>query len=151
MSFPNFEEVMTLSVPLRQNVYFQHRYIFNGRNYCGIDLPHYKSDIDVLRGALSDRCLTKSLHEAVSNSCFKFMSGYKHEESVELHNQRVESLFNMFDGNRLHAFQLNLNHESFLQKSLDNNYARALYYLLNFILEKKNDIIFQEVMMAELP
>ena len=57
----------------------------------------------------------------------------------------------MFDGDRLHAFQLNLNHESFLQKSLDNNYARALYFLLNYILEKKNDIIFQEVMMAELP
>lgn len=150
MSFPNFEELITLSIPLRQKVYFQHRYIFNGRNYCGIDLPHYKSDIDVLKGALSDSCLTKSLHEAVPNSCFKFHSGYKNEENQEC-DKRVDTLFNMFDCNRVHAFQLNLNHESFLQKSLDNNYARALYFLLNFILDKKNDIIFQEVMMSELP
>ena len=56
MSFPNFEELMTLSTQLRQKVYFQHRYIFNGRNYCGIDLPHYKSDIEILKGALSDSC-----------------------------------------------------------------------------------------------
>ena len=141
---------MILSVPLRQKVYFQHRYIFNGRNYCGIDLPHYKSDIDVLKGAVTDKCLNKSLHETVSNSSFKFLSGFKYEEN-EACTKRVEIIFHMFDINPLHNFQLNLNHESFLQKSLDNNYARALYFILGFILEKKNDIVFQDMMMTELP
>ena len=51
----------------------------------------------------------------------------------------------------MHNFQLNLNYESFLQKSMDNNYSRALFFLLEFILENKNDIIFQEVIMADLP
>ena len=151
MSLPNFEEVMNLSVSLRQKVYFQHRYIFNGRNYCGIDLPHYKSDIDVLKGSLSDTCLNKQIIEAVPNTCFQYLSGYKALTQNEACDQRVETLFNLFYCNRLHNFQLNLNYESFLQKSLDNNYARALYFLLGFIIEKKNDIIYQEVIMEDLP
>ena len=151
MSHPNFEELITLSVPLRQKAYFQHRYIFNGRNYCGIDLPHYKSDIDVLKGSLSDTCLNKSLIEAVPNSCFKFLSGQKTLTQNKDCDKRVEILFNLFDCSKMHNFQLNLNYESFLQKSLDNNYSRALYFLLEFIFEKKNDIVFQDVIMADLP
>jgi len=69
------------------------------------------------------------------------MSGYKHDDNEES-DKRVLTLFSIFDCNRLHGFQLNLNNESFLQKSLDNNYARALYFILAFILEKKNDIVF---------
>ena len=94
--------------------------------------------------------MSQSLHDVIPNSSFKFLSGYKHDVDEEC-DKRVDTLYGMFDCTRVHGLQLNLNNESFLQKSLDNNYARALYFILQFILEKKNDISFQDVMMAELP
>ena len=134
MSHPNFEELMTLSLSQRQEVYFQHRYIFNGQTYCGIDIPGYKSDIDCLKGALNDQYLQKQLVEVIPNSAVKFVSGQLGMKFNEACEKRVEILFALFDQHRLNNLILNLNYESFLQTCLDNNYSRALYYTLEFLL-----------------
>ena len=142
MSHPNFEELMTLSLKQRQEVYFQHRYIFNGQTYCCIDIPTYKSDIDCLKGALHIEYLQKPLVKVIPNSCIKFVSGQQGMKLDEACEKRVEILFALFDQHRLNNLILNLNYESFLQTCLDNNYSRALFYVLQFLLVQNSDTVY---------
>lgn len=48
-------------------------------------------------------------------------------------------------------FIANWNFETFVQKSLDNNLNRPLLFLMDHLLNQKDDPVFKNVLMQDLP
>lgn len=45
----------------------------------------------------------------------------------------------------------NWNHETFVQWSLDNNFNRPLYFLLDYLLEQNDDPALKHIMIQDFP
>ena len=45
----------------------------------------------------------------------------------------------------------NWNHESFIQKSLDNNLNRPLLFLMDYLLNQDNKAVYKSILIQDLP
>ena len=53
MAIPNFDEIYYLDFKFRKEAYFQPRMLFDGKSYCSIDFPLFKSNIKNLRRSMN--------------------------------------------------------------------------------------------------
>ena len=84
-------------------------------NFCCIELPYFKSDIDILKSSISDLYIEKCLVHRISSSALSIVNGSSFTKANHDDCQdTIDIIFEMFDCNRLHNFGLNLNQESFL-------------------------------------
>jgi hypothetical protein len=97
MSLPNFKEVFILYN--NQECYFQHRYIFQGRNFCNVDFPHFVNSVTPLRKALQMKQTEYTNIRAVYNSCLYYANNFFEESKKTEKLQAISSMFDLFDLN----------------------------------------------------
>ena len=79
------------------------------------------------------------------------MLDYSTDEMEEQSREVIMEIYKLLQVEPHNFFLANWNQETLIQKSLDNNLNRPLLYIMDYLLENKDEAIFKTILVHDLP
>lgn len=79
------------------------------------------------------------------------MFDYSSDEDEEKSREIIEKIFDLLHIQPQMNFVANWNFETFVQKSLDHNLNRPLLFLMDYLLNERDDPQFKSILMQDFP
>lgn len=148
-SIPTFKEIFKSKFYEKAKCYFQFRYIFNGRSFCSLEYPSFKTSIKHLVYAVEK--VEMDYTKICEDSPIYCMLDYSTNEEEEKSRQVLQEIYQLLQIEPENYLMTSWNFETFIQKSLDNNLNRPLLFLMDYLLMRKDEAIFKTVLVHDLP
>lgn len=148
-SLPSFKEVFMATFEEKAQCYFQFRFIFNGMSFCTLDFPSFKNSIKNLRNAMHSVKIDHT--KIIGDSALYKMLDYSTDKMENQSRNVIIKFFDMLNIQPQMSFMANWNYETFIQVSLDNNYIRPLFFILDYLLDHTDDAQFKHILIHDFP
>lgn len=114
-----------------------------------MDYPSFKTSIKRLTQAVNQAEL--NYNKICEDSAIYNMLDYSTNDDDERSKEVLEEIYTMLQIEPQNFFMANWNYETLIQKSLDNNLNRPLIFLMEHLLQQKDEAIFKTILIHDLP